>query len=83
MSIAKLLASLSSEKDVEEVLTGLLTTRERQSIEHRLEIVRLIRHGIPHREIAKTLGVGIATVTRGAAEVKNGTFSFLDHSDHS
>ncbi|MGB3601911.1 MAG: Trp family transcriptional regulator, partial [Marinomonas sp.] len=36
----------------------------------RLKIIALLDDGVPQRDIAKQLGVGIATVTRGSRALK-------------
>ncbi len=57
-----------------QALEALLTPSELLSIATRLEIARLLKAGVTQREIAKQLGVGIATVTRGSRELKAGKF---------
>ncbi|MEJ2416384.1 MAG: Trp family transcriptional regulator [Exilibacterium sp.] len=47
-------------------LQSLLTPAEYSEISKRLQIFKLLRAGVPHRKIAETLGVGIATVSRGS-----------------
>ena len=47
-------------------LETFFTPQELEAVAHRLEIVRLLEKGVPQREIAARLGVGIATVTRGS-----------------
>lgn len=59
-------------KQMQSALEGLLTPSELHAISQRLEITRLLKKGISQREIAKRLGVGIATVTRGSREIKAG-----------
>jgi TrpR family transcriptional regulator, trp operon repressor len=51
-------------------LSALLTPNEISEMQHRLEIFVLLKKGVPQREIAKQLGVGIATVTRGSRALK-------------
>ena len=55
-------------------LEALLTPSEIEKIATRLEISRLLQQGVPQRQIAQQLGVGIATVTRGSRELKAGKF---------
>lgn len=69
--------SLKTKKDVKEFLDGLLTPKEREEIPVRLQIVKMLKKGIPQHEIASKLGVGIATVTRGSKEIAKGNFSLL------
>ena len=59
-------------KQMAQRLDGLLTPSELKSISTRLQIAQMLKQGIPQREIATTLGVGIATVTRGSRELKAG-----------
>lgn len=73
--LIKTLLSIKTEKEMDNFLQGILTTKELDEIPTRLQIVKMLRLGIPQHEIAKTLGVGIATVTRGATEIKKGRFT--------
>jgi len=68
------LVKTSNKKDMVDLLEALFTPQELRSIPRRLEIIRLIKKGMPQHDIAKKLGVGIATVSRGANEVKLGRF---------
>ena len=76
-SFVDILLSLTSKKEAREFLDGILTPKERMEIPVRLEIVKLLKKGIPQHEIASKLGVGIATVTRGSKELAKGNFSLL------
>lgn len=42
----------------------LCTRRELEEFSHRWAVARLLDRGLPHREIAKLIGVSTATVTR-------------------
>lgn len=55
-------------------LKGILTPREIDELSTRLQIVKLLKKGLPHQEIARRLGVGVATVTRGSRELRLGRF---------
>ena len=72
--MAKLLASITSVEEMENLLVGLLTPKERQELPKRIQIVRMLKKGVLQHTIAKKLGVGVATVTRGAKEIQQGTF---------
>ena len=69
-AFAVLLNKLESEQQIIEFLDALLTPKELDEIANRLAIIRLLRNGVPQREVAQQLGVGIATVTRGAKALK-------------
>lgn len=57
-------------------LKNILTPAELDEIATRLQIVKLLKKGIPQREIVKKLGVSIGTVSRGARELKYGEQGF-------
>ena len=73
-SLVDTFLSLDTKKDVKEFLDGILTPKEREEIPVRLQIVKLLKKGIPQHKIASKLGVGIATVTRGSKEIAKGNF---------
>lgn len=56
-------------------LASLLTPAEYQEISKRLQIFKLLNEGMPHRKIADTLGVGIATVSRGSRALNQSSSS--------
>ncbi|MFA5828798.1 MAG: Trp family transcriptional regulator [Candidatus Shapirobacteria bacterium] len=72
--LIKTLLSTKTESEMFDLLKGLLTSGELGEISSRLSIVRLLKEGVPQRKIADKLRVGIATVTRGSRELKNGRF---------
>lgn len=55
---------------LEKRLLALLTPNEVSEMQRRLQIFALLKEGKPQRDIAKQLGVGIATVTRGSRALK-------------
>ena len=64
-----LLAQNSSEA-MEKSLRDLLTVGELADVANRLQIIEMLQKGVPQRQIADKLGVGIATVTRGSHHLK-------------
>jgi TrpR family trp operon transcriptional repressor len=64
-----LLAQNSSEA-MEKTLRDLLTLGELADVANRLQIIEMLQQGVPQRQIADKLGVGIATVTRGSHHLK-------------
>ncbi len=72
--LQELAAHLLSATDSEHmtlILKNLLTASEIDEVSKRLQIIKLLRTGMPQRQIAETLGVGIATVTRGSRALKS------------
>lgn len=63
-----------SKPEMLEFLKGILTPKEFDEIVTRLQIVKLLKTGLPHQEIARRLKVGVATVTRGSREINQGRF---------
>ncbi len=61
-------------QQLENLLEGLLTPAEIREFSQRLEIIKLLKKGIPQHEIAARLKVGVATVSRGAKEILLGRF---------
>lgn len=68
------LLEIKDEKDMKEFLKGILTPQELEEIPVRLQIVKMLKLGIPQHKIAKELGIGVATVTRGSKEIQKGRF---------
>lgn len=64
-----LLAKETAEQ-MEEALRRLLTSSELLDVANRLQIFEMLEQGVPQRQIAEKLGVGIATVTRGSNAMK-------------
>ena len=66
-----------SKSEMMDFLRGILTPKEMDELTKRLQIVKLIKKGLPHQEIARRLEVGVATVTRGSRELRMGRFKKL------
>jgi TrpR family trp operon transcriptional repressor len=73
-----LLVSLSNKAQATEFLDSVFTPSEVGEFSTRLEIVKRLKNNQTQRQVANDLNVGIATVSRGAREVKNGKFKFVD-----
>lgn len=72
--LTDLLCRISDPKEMEAALDAILTHREAEELENRLQIFRMLLQDVPQREIANRLNVGVATVTRGAAALRNSRF---------
>ena len=63
-----------SKSEMIDFLKGILTPKEIDELAARLQIVKPLKKGVPHQEIARRLEVGVATVTRGSRELRMGRF---------
>ncbi len=72
--ISEYFLRIKDEKEMMTFLDGILTDAEESSIAGRIRIIEMLKSGYAQRDIAEQLGVGIATVTRGSAEIKAGKF---------
>ena len=70
--ILRLIASLKNSREAEELLGAILTPGELEEFARRWQIFRLLVEDRPQREISSALSVSIATVSRGARELKYG-----------
>ncbi len=71
---AHLLSALCAIRDPVEmrrVLADLLTPAEYKALRKRWTILRLLRAGVPQREIARRIGGSLCNVTRGARLMHN------------
>ncbi|MDP5057692.1 MAG: trp operon repressor [Marinomonas hwangdonensis] len=68
--LVQFLSEVDDELVLEKRLKVLLTPNEINEMVSRLKIIALLEEGVPQRDIAKQLGVGIATVTRGSRALK-------------
>lgn len=55
-----------------EIMSNLLSPRERKALAIRLQVFKKLLSGEKQRDIVRDLEVGIATVTRGSRELKYG-----------
>lgn len=76
-SLLEHLASCRDSAAIDELLTALLTDKEQFEIANRIRIFDLLARGVTQREISEQLGVGIATVSRGAKAMQSHDVSAL------
>lgn len=76
-ALVTLISSIQDKALLEDFLVGLTTPKERQEFTQRVEIIKRLLRGEPQAAIAKELGVGIATVTRGSKALAEGHFKVL------
>lgn len=75
--LVKELERADSKAKLENLLRGLLTEKEIEELAERIRIIQLLKKGVSQHEIAARLKVGVATVGRGAKELKEGHFSYV------
>ena len=68
--LAKTISGLRSSEEVTKFLTWILTPRELEKLPLRLQIVKRLKKKMTQRRIARELGVGIGTITRGSRELR-------------
>ncbi len=56
---------------LDEFLDDLLTPTELDELSARWQIVKLLQRGVPQHDVAKETSTAVATVTRGAREMRN------------
>ncbi|WP_201509001.1 Trp family transcriptional regulator [Psychrobacter alimentarius] len=71
------LATCHDKSDIEALLAALLTEKEQHEIANRVRIFDLLERGVTQRDISEQLGVGIATVSRGAKAIQHHDVSAL------
>lgn len=79
--LGKLFMHVENRSEVRGLLSGLLTPAEYDEIAARWQIVKLLKDGYPQRDVAEALGVSVATVIRGARELKYGSRSLHEFYD--
>lgn len=62
----ELLSQTTDKQQLADIIEALMTKKEQQELQNRLKIFALLEQGVTQREISAQLGVGIATVSRGA-----------------
>lgn len=67
---------LKTSGEVEKFLEDILTPQEFEALVERWLLVKLLLEGKTQREVRDELGVAIATVTRGAKQLKYGSGGF-------
>lgn len=76
-TLVKVFLQADSQDKMENLLNGLLTPGELEELAQRIGIVRLLKKGVGQHEIARRLNMGVATVSRGAKEIKMGNFKYV------
>ena len=74
--LADAIVSVKDNSLAKSFLKNILTPAELDEISKRLQIVKLLKKGLPQREVAKKLNVSIGTVSRGSRELQYGEQGF-------
>ncbi len=64
--LINLFCESENEAEISQLLEALMTEKEQRELLNRLKIFAYLQQGVSQREISAKLGVGIATVSRGA-----------------
>ena len=71
--IYNIIISTKNKKDAQELLDGLFTQNEIETLTKRWRILELLNRGVTQRKIAQDLNVSLCKVTRGAKVLKEKT----------
>ncbi|HCW32811.1 MAG: hypothetical protein UT55_C0022G0009 [Candidatus Peregrinibacteria bacterium GW2011_GWE2_39_6] len=74
--LIKAFLSLKNNTEVRLFLNDILTPGEIEILVERWNLVKLLRQGKTQREVSAILGIAIATVSRGARQLKYGSRGF-------
>jgi TrpR family transcriptional regulator, trp operon repressor len=72
--LIRVILSVKTKEGMYDFLRGILTPKEMLELSNRLQIIKMLKRGISHHDIAGKLHVGVATVTRGSREIMEGRF---------
>jgi TrpR family transcriptional regulator, trp operon repressor len=72
--LIEILLNIKNKDEMIDFLRGILTPKELLELPNRLQIVKMLKRGVSHHDIAGKLHVGVATVTRGSREIQKGRF---------
>ncbi len=65
-----LIISVKTEKEAQELMSGLFTQNEIETLKKRWRILEMLNQGATQRQIAQDLNVSLCKVTRGAKVLK-------------
>jgi len=78
VELRDIITSLKTEDLATAFLQNMFTPKELDELAIRLQILKKLKEGKTHRDIAIEVGVGVATVNRGAREIKYKQTDFLE-----
>lgn len=74
--LLRVFAALDDPDEVERLIGDLLSEAEIRSVGERWAIVRALSEGKTQREVKEEVGAAIATVSRGAQQLRRGSGGF-------
>lgn len=74
--LCQLFLGIKTAQEMRSLFEDILTPQEIKSISERLQIIEALVQGKPQRDIAKTLGTSIGTITRGSRVVQYGNIDW-------
>ena len=74
-----LLCDITDPNEMSAALDIILTDKEHEDVDRRLQIFHQLEDNTPQREVSKLLGVGIATVTRGSKAMQTDSYQLLEN----
>ncbi len=81
----EILSGINDKETMGKFLKEVLTPRETRDLQLRWQLLKMIRDGVPQRDIATKLGISLCKITRGSRLLKDKqtvTFSLLNKSEH-
>lgn len=72
--LVRTILNVRGKEEMYNFLQGILTPKELIELPNRLQIIKMLKKGISHHDIAEKLHVGVATVSRGSQEIQKGRF---------
>ena len=81
-ALLDIFAQADTPQQVQALLKAFLTDSEQRELNNRLRIFTLLAQGRTQRDIAGRLGVGIATVSRGARAYQHNIDTLQPHLQH-
>lgn len=76
-TLISILTKTQENEKMQKILWAFLTDKEQAELANRLKIFALLAQNVPQRDIASRLGVGVATVSRGAKAFRDNSVGDL------
>ena len=77
--ISQIIKNIESQANIVDFFKELLTKSELETLSKRWHILKMLKKGIPQRQIAKELQVSLCKITRGAKILKDNNSILAKH----